>query len=678
MKQGIMKKTAILLIITLMAGVLCALATIRVFASPGDDGDLYSDDLREYFLSLKPAQENQINQFFDLLDTALNEDYNYYAAASKNDGDWIISIYGASNLNNKTWYSFSSGSYNGISRQPYVNDTNVNRIAYLYYNGTLTFDFSNANKYTTINQGFWVSPSYAGYCIYPSTYNNNSYDMFSSRDIGSGNGGFTFSANFFAGSPEPEILPFTMVQFQIGDRHFITLQDQSLFANFDPVTEDGEYFWELKYNNNFPEDNDAVYPVTILWSMLYRLSADLAQYVPNIQNVGYFLYAYEITDLVQSGVYFTIDSGEIWSVYTTEGGGRTDTLLYQSDSALTFNSPYEPEEPSQQDQAWVNYTNYYNTYNTTHVIAEQLNEFLSGSEGLNVYPAYLQVPSMFMDQNGNVPQYTSGIRYFTWHYSPDFDTPGINFDLMDVCIIGLDESHSENDEVWRIFYFKDSTLNFPRDELFKYSWDQIIEAFDIVLVVPEIFNGVTYDMDPFWYHNSSGISQIQGFCGSGSQGITYGSFENNFNVYHCYSFVTKKALQKQMLFNFNDGITKTYQLMCDFIDKRGDWDDSFLLWSASIFQQLDSCNGKLNDIKNAIIDLNAVVNAIKDAVNKIALDPDPDNTSPWYLSLWNFINQFEPSNDQISDAIDLLDDNLDDIPLLPALTPVPALPTLGG
>lgn len=367
MKQGIMRKTAILLIITLLAGVLCALANNRVKADT--DPAVYADDLRQHFLDLKPGQTTQINQFFDLMDTALNQDYNYVVFASNHDSDWVISIYTSSNANMKNWYSYNYDTmWKGISRKTNVNDTNFARVANLFYNGSLMFDFSSVNNNFLTYQGFWVNPAFQNYCFYPSEYSNNSALVYTSRNIGIGNAGWSMSANLLSGSSVPPILPFTMVQFQIGDRHFITLQDQSLFANFDPVIDDGEYFWELKYNNNFPDDNDAVYPVTILWAMLYRLSADLAQYVPSVQNVGYFLYAYEITDLVQSDVYFTIDSGEIWSVYVTQGGARTDTLLYQSDSVLTFNSPYEPEEPTQQDQSWVNYTNYYNTYNTTHIL----------------------------------------------------------------------------------------------------------------------------------------------------------------------------------------------------------------------------------------------------------------------------------------------------------------------
>lgn len=657
MKQGIMRKTAIILIITLLAGVLCALATIRVHADT--DSAVYADDLKDHFLELKPNQENQINQFFNLLDTALNPDNNYYCCATNNDNNWCICILTSSNANMTTWYSYSSGSYNGISRQPYSTDVNVSRIAYLYYyNGTLTLDFSNESGFTYTNQGFWVQPSWNKYICIPSTYNNSQYLMYTSRAIGSGNGGFTMEANLLPGSSVPPILPFTMVQFQIGDRHFITLQDQSLFANFDPVTDDGEYFWELKYNNNFPEDNDAIYPVTILWSMLYRLSADLAQYVPSVQNVGYFLYAYEITDLVQSGVYFTIDSGEIWSVYVTLGGGRTATLLYQSESVLTFNSPYEPEEPTQQDQSWVNYTNYYNTYNTTHVVPQNLGEILYGLEGSMTMPVDVAAPRSLINSG---EEYATDV--FKYHLLFN-DDPAFNTDLLDVVIFENNEPVNFN-----LRYWYNDTLNPKFRHVDWYTFNSLIQEFDLIIIINDDKGMLTDDTTSIAY------------CGSFTGGIEY--TENAIdttlgNTMSGFAFVTKRGIQKQLLFNFNDGITKTYKLMCDYIDKRGDWDDSFLLWSASIFQQLDTCNGKLENIKNAIIDLNAVVNVIKDAVNKIALDPDPDNTSPWYLSLWNFISKFEPSNDQISDAIDLLDDNLDDIPLLPALTPVPALPTLGG
>lgn len=659
MKQGIMRKTAILLIITFMAGVLCALATIRAMASnPGGNSSVYSDDLREFFLEIKPNQANEINNFFDLLDTALDPDNNYVVFACFNDGDWIIDIYNG-DRNNKVWYSYvDQYGGSGVSRTLAWQDINVIRVAYLFYNGTLSFgnDFSQYGFLMPYAFNF-NNPSDFAYNFFPNIYDDQSADMYSSRDILPG-GGFTMTANFFAGSSEPLILPFTLVSFQIGDRYFITIQDQSLFANFKPVTEDGEYFWELKYNVNFPTDDDAVYPNTILWAMLYRLSADLAQYVPNVQNVGYFLYAYEITDLVQSGVYFTIDSGEIWSIYVAQGGGRTDTLLYQSDSVLSFNSPYEPEEPTQQDQSWVNFTNYYNTYNTTHIVPTNLGEILYGLEGSMTMPVDVAAPRSLINSG---EEYATNV--FKYHLLFN-DNLAFNTDLLDVVIFENNEPVNFN-----LRYWYNDTLDPKFRHVDWYTFNSLIQEFDLIIIINDDKGMLTDDTNSIAY------------CGSFTGGIEYTDNPINTslgNTMSGFAFVTHRGIQKQLLFNFNDGITKTYQLMCDYIDKRGDWDDSFLLWSASIFQQLDTCNGKLENIKNAIIDLNAVVASIKEAVNKIALDPDPDNTSPWYLSLWNFITQFEPSNDQISDAIDLLDDNLDDIPLLPALTPVPALPTLGG
>lgn len=688
MKQRVL---AILLVCTLTVTVVFPVTVKRAFAnSPGGTTEIYASELKDYFLELKPGQATQINQFFNTLDTALNESNNYVVFATFNDGDWNISIYTSANANMRSWYSYNYDTmWKGISRQAYTRDYNVNRIANLFYNGTLTFDFSSVNTDFQTYQNFWYNPAFLNYCFYPSDYTNNSAWVYTSRDIGSGNAGWSMAKNFFPGERPPQYETFDMLSFRLGDRYFLTMKDQTKFGLMEPV----EGYWsELHFNMRFPNDPENEIVEMILYLDDFQKLKGIGRLVPEIVNPENDpVLGYDITAFVggDSPEYCIMDTFTIYQYYETPGSGNDDgaiveNLIGVSETVLRFNIENHPQEPSARDDSWEQIINYLDNYDTTHIVPLQLSEFMSGWEGLNVYPAHLQVPSMFMDQNGDVPQYTAGIRYFTWNFSPDFDSPAMNFELMDVCIIGLDQSHSANDEVWQIFYFKDSTLTYPRDELFYYNWDQLIESFDIVLVVPEVFNGVNYDMDPFWYHTGSGFSHIQGFCGSGSQGITYGSFDNNFNVYHCYSFVTKKAIQKQQLYNLNDGIYKTYDLMSKYIEKHDKWDDSFLNWSMSVFNQLDSLNGYLDDIYKYIKDWDSVLTDISNKLDQIVNNTAPEDPGYWFISFFNWVRRFEPTNQDFTFWVESWDDYTEALPdpgsgvtVIPLPTAVPTV-AVGG
>lgn len=646
------------LILCMMAGVLCALAVPRAMASPGEGEDLYSNELRDYFLELKPQQEQQINQFFNLLDTALNPDNNYYAAASKNDGDWIISIYSASNASMKTWYSFASGSYSGISRQPYVNDTNVNRIAYLFYNGTLTFDFSSTNKYVTINQGFWVSPSYAGYCIYPSSYNNNSYYMFSSRDVGSGSGGFTFTANFFAGERPPDIQYFNMLKFNVGDKWFLTPDDQILLRNMHDPGGAAYYIWYLVYDT---VDGDEYSYAE--WDDLTSVPAVFAP--AGVQNIsGDNILALEITPYMDSSYTLGVKFSQFWNVIQdTEGHenilgevaewfGYVSFALAPDEKDVSYNTSVEQ------------FYNYYNTYNTTHVVPQNLGEVLYGLNGSMTMPVDVAAPRSF----------NSGELYpttvFKYHFADD-ENYAFNTDILDVVIF-------ENNEFlnYHLRYWYDDTLSPKYKNVDWYTFQSLCEEFDLIIIVSDDYGMLT--------DNGTSIA----YCGSYGEGVVYTdqAIDRTLsNTMSGFAFITKRAIQKQMLFNFNDGITKTYKLMSDYIENRDMWDDSFLLWSASIYNMLDSLNGrlqKLDDIYTLLfnLDLGNVLSDIASKLQEIANNTSPDDPDlqPWYMSLWNFVNQFLPTNEDFAAGLDAIEDIGEEIPAIPTLSPVITLPPLPG
>lgn len=647
------------LILCMMAGVLCALATPRAMASPGEGDDLYSDELRDYFLELKPQQEEQINRFFDLLDTALDLNNNYYVSASKNDGDWIISIYSSANASMKTWYSYVTSNYSGISRQASVNDTNVNRVAYLFYDGTLTLNFTNLNYSIITNQGFWVNPSVLRYCIFPSSYNNNSSNMFSSRNIASGNGGFTFNANFFVGERPPVIQYFNMLKFNVGDKWFITPDDQILLRNMHDEGGAAYYIWYLVYDTVNGDDYSYAE-----WDDLTSVPTVFAP--AGVQNIsGDNILALEITPYMDSSYTKGVKFSQFWNVIQDIEGH--ETIL--GEVAEWFGYVSFTLAPDEKD---INYNtsveqfyNYYNTYNTTHFVPENLGEILYGLDGSMTMPVDVAAPRSLINTGEEYP--TDNFKYHLLFN----DDPIFNMDLLDVVIFENNEPVSFN-----LRYWYDDILDPKFQHVDWYTFDSLIDEFDLIIIISDDKGMLTYDTTSIAY------------CGSFSGGIEYTEHTIDTslgNTMSGFAFVTKRGIQKQLLFNFNDGITKTYQLMVNYIDERQQWDDSFLLWSASIYNMLDSMNGrlqKLDDIYTLLfnLDLGNVLSDIASKLQEIANNTAANDSDlqPWYQSLWNFINQFVPTDLEFSAGLDAIQDMSDELPQIPVLSPGPTLPPLPG
>ena len=365
MKHG-SRIIAFCLIFCMMAGVLCALAVPRAMASPGGNEDLYSDELRDFFLELKPNQETQINQFFNLLDTALNPDNNYYVCSLFNDGDWLISIYSSGNLSMSTWYSYNQGSnWNGISRQPYSQNINAIRSAYMFYDGTLSFNFSQTQVGLTGPIAFdFDNPSTSlNYNAFPNTYNLAVYDVYTSSDIGSGSAGFTMTRNFFAGERPPVIQYFNMLKFNVGDKWFITPDDQILLRNMHPEGGASYYVWYLVYDTAHGDEYSYAE-----WDDLISIPAVFAP--AGVQNIsGDNILALEITPYMDSAYTKGVKFSQFWNVIQdTEGH---ETIL--GEVAEWFGYVSFALDPNEKDVSYntsvEQFYNYYNTYNTTSSIS---------------------------------------------------------------------------------------------------------------------------------------------------------------------------------------------------------------------------------------------------------------------------------------------------------------------
>ena len=656
------------LILCMMAGVLCALAVPRAKAdgNPGGESSVYAEDLRSFFLDIKPNQTTDINNFFNLLTTALDPDNNYVVFACYNDGDWIIDIYNG-DRNNKVWYSYADNyGGSGVSRTLAWQDINVIRVAYLFYNGTLTIQ----NDFT--QYGFLMpyaftfnDPADFAYNFFPNTYDKNSAYMYSSRDILPG-GGFSMNANFFAGERPPEYIQFTMQSFKLGERWYLTINEQDAFSYLPGVD---EYFgvWYVNFSwDTEPGSNG--YP--ILWENIVCIPNGeyFVQGLSNVSASG--VYAYDITEFVSEFTSFDVGGGQIVG-YGDAGESTYSYLIGVSNSNFTISSESNGQ-PDSYTETYNNWYSYVNNYPTSAIVPENLGEVLYGISGTKSYPVTVSVPlSIIQEQHASV---LDGSGYFRYHFALN-NNSALNYDILDVCVCSSETLLSDVLNIpYQLRWWYDDSLNPKYTTIKDLKFTELFDMYDVILIVS----------DPEHFIHSSARNYV--YTGDSELGFQYSenALVDQYSL-SGFAFVTKKALQKQLLFNFNDGITKTYDLMCQYIEKRSLWDNSFLEWTTTLFTQWQTLDGRLSEngpLYKLLLtwNLDSVLSDISTKLGQIANNTAADDSElqPWYQSLWNFINQFVPTDLEFSAGLDAIEDISEQLPQIPVLSPGPTLPPLPG
>ena len=655
MKHG-SRIIAFVLIFCMMAGVLCAPAVPRAKADAVDA--IYSDDLRDYFLELHPRMEQNINRFFDMLDTALDPDNNYYACALYNGTDYLICIYTSGNLSMKTWYSFSTNNYSGISRQPYNQNINVSRVAYLFFeSGNLLLDFTSTNVGLIGPIAFdFSNPYYSlNYSAYPSSYNLNAYHVYTSRDISFGSGDFTMTQNFFTGSAPPVIEDFTLFDFWLGDRHYISITDQFWLSRMDP--EKMGYLWSISAPYEGGTSIFAYDDIVLIPGGQNFINGTFV----NVPDGG--IYAVDITgynlnlwdEIILSEIYEPVG-------FTVVARAINTPLNIQRPGGL----------PNSSTETWNYWYNYINNYPTSAVIPENLGEVLYGVTGTKSYPVEVLAPASIINAEITGPGAYFGEGYFQYHFDLN-NNSALNYDILDVCVCS-EQNMLQNyvQAPYSIRWWYDDSLSVTYKDIKDVYFYDLFDMYDIVMIVD----------DPEGFIHNINTSYV--YTGDSDLGFQYSSSEISTQyTMKGFAFVTKKAIQKQLLFNFNDGITKSYKLMADYIEKRDLWDNSFLEWTTTLYTQIQTLDGRLDEngpIYRLLLgwNLNTWLSDIASKLDQIVRNTSEDTSevNPWYLSLWNFVSQFAPSENDFTNALDEIVDVFDDLPLLPDPSPAPTIPLL--
>lgn len=464
------------------------------------------------------------------------------------------------------------------------------------------------------------------------------------------------------GPPPPPGTQFSeLVYFQLGDHHYLTVDDQDMLNT-------------LKYSPNatgyveFYIGDDNYTSKEFFYSDLSILPGAESQidvHISNIKPQG--LMALQVDDVDWISCYiFQID--DLWY-----DEWFTDWSCYN----LPFTKPSDPEtNQSASEQAWEAFLAYLNTYIHTQIVPGDLASQVFGITGSQCAPAWVSLPDDIC--NSGADYYPLEIR---WGFN-DLNQSLVNWDIMDVCCIAAGGSD------YLVEYRLNALASPQQVQVAHMSLDEIFERFDVVIIVDgrtssevgnlRIFNG--------WYGSPTGtgiFDQYFGWTGANGSGIIRENLAvspyDDEVTYHGFSFWTERGIAKQHLLNFNDGLENTYKLMSDYVFSTEEWRASFLMWSASVFYQLDSIGGALDNTKKGSIGwflesdiklsdyLNNILDKLDNLVNNTSVDEVTGDS--WYSSLWRFIKRFDIQDSTFANWIDDIDAFFEELPDLPEVQP---------
>ena len=669
------------LIVTLMASVIAgALGVTLHFAKANvSENELVLREVinsgREHFTG------NTLTQFESMVDIIEDnfDNANYLVCVAcpttTFDSDCFhITLWQAPSGRN-LWYMNSSGYLSTYkSGDPYAYAEAIYRADFIcnvtdnYFvggvvsgGGLIQYDINNLPKFSLNGSGGLAAPCGAA-------FTSSSCGLWFNRDIRKlyDNYGILYNSNMILDIPMVE---FDIKVFWLGERKYITTVNQSIVIQSDP----DKMFYVFEMGDSIETGHERVL-------LSYNSSSNSRgltllpngeSFVSGLINVSpQGVYAWDISDIEWSSIYYFT----LFEYPSTDVSGYAVNCPYYLNEEAP--EPGSGGTPDSYTNSWSTFITYINNYDTTHVVPENLVDTIFGVNGFKLFPVDVSLPSSTIPSNNPV---TTGIHTYKYHFSSLPSDIGLNYDLMDVCIIP--KTFTGN---YGLVFFYDDTLPAANKFVDYVDYKDLLEQFDLIIVIDDTLEALQENAwweifvpNDVWSH-----VDYMAVSGSSSLGIQYTSDPLPGNIESGFCIVTKRAIQRQQLYVFNDGIQKTYKLMSDYIDKRGDWEDSFLAWTASLFEQWQTLDGRLSNIYSLLYGLNLSdwMDDISSKLDRLisnteeTIDPDLH----WFPSLWNWVLQFKPSNNDFLVTLDVYDDNWDRIPELPAPTSIPLLPTISG
>lgn len=666
---------SIILSVTLLASAIAGAISVSIKSADADTSDyivddvLYWKDFKQYISGLYPTSTQLIilQSIYDQVENYWNDPrFNLFIMSDNSGNVTLMTCY-----NTETNYTWLINDYTSQNPIPYFLQTRTGSASNCYYNqmsfihikqdvvldlrySSSTFNCLDYKKTSATNLSTESRSNY----YFPTPYDRSAgTHIFVLKNlILKDDNSVLFASNIINESYTPPVYSFAWLKYNVGDRWFITPQDQTWTYG---LVNDGEGSYNAIYISLGFNDMESDISEAIFTDFTDYVSTP-AIFVPAAQNlINDTVYGFEITEFLDLGL---TSIGYSWINKETENSSGeviNRQLLAVFDGTFSVSLSAQEENPSL-NEAWQQFNEYVTNYNSTHVIPEQLADWLFEQNGSKLFPVTVSVP-------GNIWLHDHGTSYtqHNWIWGGlNAATQAFAYDLFDVCICGANDLNLTMDRNYQLRYFVDDILDPMYNNVSTISFSELIDSFDIVIIVPE---------DEGYLHDICLTSNIA-YCGSSGNSIVYQGTAITGNNLTGFAIVTERGIAKQQLWNFNDGITKLYDLEVKYIDSEDKWKDSFLLWSASMFDMLNSLDGRLSTINTNLLSISSLIDHIKTAVDHIAYDDDPNKLQPWYLSLWNWISNFRPSDSDFAATLNQYDDNWDNFPELPAPSTIPLLP----
>ena len=696
-----------LLCVTVMASTIAGAMIVSFdFAKAAVSDELYFDDLYSILDNLNIVPHSDLVSFLDYVDLYLDSDDdtndNKFVVIENSGSNWIICVWAFKSTLSAPFTIYSKGgsnsgikySYTGTDPNPYSVFTLLHRLYIHDGSYSLTYNI-NSNKSCARSSEFsW--PNNNDSWVFPSSYelNSSSNRLFINKSVVSGfTNGWTVSANLYQGSSVPPIIDFSFFKFNLGDRWFLTTNDQSWVNG---MSQEDEYYnvWELNFFRSDGTFDDRYIESPAMVRLSYAQNF-MTQTLTNVSSSG--VLAYDITELINDETYLNVSSN-FYRAFETPGGYSDLTWTGQSMDIVDLVLSPQEEDPSI-NNAWTIINNYFENYPTITVMPQDLAAELSGNKATSTGTGYIQIPDQIYQWMNNG---SSGHGLDTdFHYDltvsgldPDdpLNSSMINFDLFDVCIIPSLPSFDAVLEIgsfrmpvyyWKYTYENDDsgTYQFHPDLAYNCTYEDVWENYDLVFIMN---SNSPWLLSPNYGFDLSNLTTFHRVAYQGPDLVRGGlDYYDTSHLYQGYWVLTKRALQKNQLFVFCDGFYKLYDMMEQYIQKRDLWDTSFFQWTSGLFWQIDSLDGKLGQIYDLMNNwkLSTQFELLFDKLDQIGnnmVEPDLSDVDPWYLPLWNWVNLFAPSVNDFSNSIEAMDDTFDELPAIPQVTDPPAIPTLPG
>ena len=672
------KFVSILLALTLCTGSLFSMQGVSAFKADAAAQPDINASVIQALLSQYSSDMNYV-ACYDLLHNSWTSNYmicfTYY-----DDRNWNVTVWRSSSDSSHPATQWQINTVNdGFSFHP--RGYGYLQCKYFYcVNGTFTSNYAVAWRMLDRVYVPGSVPILSSPCApADSTINLTTYKVYFSQNLYYGDNVNQLSSvlayyynleDQFGPPPAPATQYTELIYFTLGDSQYLTSEDQNMLYTL-KTSSDAQLSVGLAVHDIDIETNFLV----LGWDDLTIIPGGQSQVPGGVSNIkpegllcvnvtGYdweFVNSFAIFDMWYDEAF------QDWSCSNLPLEKTNDPEMNQSSSEI----------------AWEQFITYLNTYNHTQIVPGDLAAEVFGITGSQCSPSWVAVPN---DINGiNVVDAPTSI---SWGFN-DLNHSLINWDLMDVCCIAAGSD----------YYLVEYRLNYgsnPQQVMVDYmDVKAIFERFDIVIIVDGRIEDEVEDLRyynawfgdpphiPIIFPNEVVSDRFFGWTGQNEYGIDRYNYAvspyNDDSTYHGFSFLTERGLAKQTLYNFNDGLNNTYELMSDYVFSTEDWRASFLIWSSSLYYRIDSIGGFLDKnhygsigwFLDSDIKLSDYLDNILDKLDNLVNNTSVDEVDPgsWFPSLWRFINRFSIQDSTFANWLDDLDDFYDDLPDLPELQP---------